>query len=234
MTMIYVTALDDISSSSISQYCTPRHYPGPHFYYMHINILHSTSLPLITLYCKYITIVQSTSLLWDTLLLPIYHHTALYVIALDCTSSSISPYNNLHHYSGSYYYRYTTIFYSTSLSLVILLHAHHRTVLYVTYLVHTITSTPLYSSLHCCPVKYITTLHSVSLPWITLIYKYIAIVEFVSLPWAILLPVHHHTLLYTAAPGLTCRTSPYCDLGHCPGSHYFNKGIIILYSTPLP
>ena len=119
-TVLYVTVLG-YTTASTSPYSSVNHLPGSHrFYKSTIHI--SMSLPKVTLPCCItITILHSTSPLWDTLLAVQYH------ILLQ-----IQP------PVSHFFYKYITILHTVSLPCVtLLLQLHNHTRLYITTMGHT-------------------------------------------------------------------------------------------------
>ena len=145
-----------------------------------------------------------------TIILQLHHHTVRYVSARGHTpSTSTSPYCTLRLCPGSHsFYKYITILYFTSLSEVtILLQVHQHIVLYFSAQDHN----PSTSASQCC------TLHLC--PWSQSFYKYITRLHFMSLPGVTIpLKLHHHTVRYVSVPGHIASTSssPCCTLRLCP------------------
>ena len=120
-------------------------HTASHSFHKYFNILHSTSLPCVTL-----------------LLLQVHHHTLLYAIALGHIFSSITlQYCTLCHCSGShFFYKYIATEHTTSLSWDTLFST---------------STWPYWSLRHCPVshffYKYITILRITSLPWVTLLLQ---------------------------------------------------------------
>ena len=113
-TVLYVSARGHNPSTSTSQNCTLRLCSGSQSFYKYITILYVASLPGVTI------------------LLQVHHHSVLYVSARGHNpSKATSPYCTLRLCLGSESsYKYFTILYYTSLlGVIILLQAHHHTVL---------------------------------------------------------------------------------------------------------
>ena len=200
----HVTALGHTSFTIASPHYTLRHCSGSHFTASTSPQGYLYHCPEPHLFHEYITILYFTPLFWVTLYREVHHHTALCITVLYRTSSSTSPYGNLHHCAGSHYYKYIIIFYPASLSLVILRQLYHHTVFYVTDLVHTITSNSPYSkSQPCKPYRSVR-----NWPTPYFYYKYASILYSMSLPWVALLhQVHHHTALCVTSLDHTSSTS---------------------------
>ena len=142
------------------------HFSSSNLFYKCITILHSMPSLLVALLqvhhhillCShfiynYITVAESTSLPWVTLLLPVHRHNVLHSTALGHTSTCTSPYWTLRHCLGSYFFYISiTILRSTSLLwITFLIAVHHHTAFYVTT-TGTITTTsmsPYYILCHC-------------------------------------------------------------------------------------
>ena len=200
----HVTALGHTSFTIASPHYTLRHCSGSHFTASTYPQGYLYHCPEPHLFHEYITILYFTPLFWVTLYREVHHHIALCITVLYRTSSSTSPYGNLHHCAGSHYYKYIIIFYPTSLSLVILRQLYHHTVFYVTDLVHTITNNPPYSkSQPCQPYRSVR-----NCPTPYFYYKYASMLYSMSLPWvARLHQGHHHTALCAASLDHTSSTS---------------------------
>ena len=135
--------------------------------------------------------------------------------------TSTVQYSTLNSLPGSHaFYKYMPILHSNSVPCILgLPQGHRHTALYVTALRHTSTNALPYCTLRHCPgphffYKYITELHSTSLPWITHLRQ-----------------LHPHTALYGLSFGrTTTSTSPYPTLSH-PGLHFIYKNITILPYT---
>ena len=205
------------------------------------------SLPCVTFLMQvhyhnlvYVTAMCHTSSTSTSPLCILRHHTVVYVSSMGYTSTNTLLYCTLRHWPGSpLFYKYITMLHTTSLpSGTVLLQVQH-------YIPHCFSLNVFY--------KCITILHSMSLPSFTIFrqvhnhilchchswnlsYKCICILHSTPLPWVIILHTNispYYILCHCFVSHFWCKTSFYCTLRHCPGSHIFYKHIAILHSMSL-